>query len=414
MLKSIELRNWRSIQSQTIRLGPVNLLIGPNAAGKSNVIDALRLLAEAAQADLETAVTRRGGLESVRFRDAQDKRVSIAIVYSVPDPGTRPGQLLMRYNLTISQGKTDGRPVVAAEELQVRRAGRASSRRLLFRSRRGKGTALRDVKTEQYEDFDTGDPGVLALKALGFLSTFPQIRALREFIEGWQFLSVDLGAIREPHRDERATRLDGRAANLANVLRTLRNSDPSGLERILDNLRDLLHHVTGVETSVEHGRVMLLLTEQPFKVPFDTLAVSDGTLRLLALLTALETMPEHGLLCIEEPEHGLHPLIFGPLLDVLREYCPPQETRQALLTTHSPDLIDTAAPNEVQVVERNAVGATEMRRLPKQQLRKWLRDFRLGELWRMRQIGGVPECSPSLQSTLAHLDNSPCVAAVQQ
>jgi predicted ATPase len=385
MLKSIELRNWRSIQSQTIRLGPVNLLIGPNAAGKSNVIDALRLLAEAAQADLETAVTRRGGLESVRFRDAQDKRVSIAIVYSVPGP------LLMRYSLTISQDKTDDRPVVAAEELQVRRSGRASSGRLLFRSRRGKGTALRDVKTEQYEDFDTGDPGVLALKALGFLATFPQIRDLREFIEGWQFLNVDLGAIREPHRDERATRLDGRAANLASVLRTLRNSDPSGLERILDNLRDLLHHVTSVDTSVEHGRVMLLLTEHPFDTPFDTLAVSDGTLRLLALLTALETMPEHGILCIEEPEHGLHPLVFGPLLDVLREYCPPHETRQVLLTTHSPDLIDAAKPNEVVVVERDAAGATEFRRLPKQQLRKWLRDFRLGELWRMRQIGGVPE-----------------------
>lgn len=391
MLKSIELRNWRSIQSQTIRLGPVNLLIGPNAAGKSNVIDALRLLAEAAQADLETAVTRRGGLESVRFRDAQDKRVSIAIVYSVPDPGTRPGPLLMRYNLTISQGKTDGRPVVAAEELQVRRSGRASSRRLLFRSRRGKGTALRDVKTEQYEDFDTGDPGVLALKALGFLATFPQIRDLREFIEGWQFLNVDLGAIREPHRDERAKRLDGRAANLANVLRTLRAYDLQRLEVILNNLRDLLHHVTSIDTSVEHGRVMLLLTERPFEAPFDTLAVSDGTLRLLALLTALETMPEHGILCIEEPEHGLHPLVFGPLLDVLREYCPPQETRQMLLTTHSPDLIDAAEPDEVQVVERNAAGATEFRRLPKQQLRKWLRDFRLGELWRMRQIGGVPE-----------------------
>jgi predicted ATPase len=148
--------------------------------------------------------------------------------------------------------------------------------------------------------------------------------------------------------------------------------------------------VSGIQTSVEHGRVLLYLIEQPFDAPFDTLAISDGTLRLLALLTALETMPEHGLLCIEEPEHGLHPLVFGALLDIVREYCPPDGTRQVLLTTHSPDLVDAATPDEVLVVERDGGGATEFRRLSAKKLHRWLRDFRLGELWRMRQIGGVP------------------------
>jgi predicted ATPase len=391
VLKRVEFHNWRSIQNQQVELEPINLLIGPNAAGKSNVIDALRLLAESVQADLETAVTRRGGLESLRFRGATDDRITIAIDYFVPDPSAPFSKSDMRYSLTIAQDEPGGRPAVAEEELRVKvRRDEPGTQKLWFRSRLGKGRALRDVKTNQREDFDTGDPGILALRALGFLATFPRIRTLREFIEGWQFLSVDLRAIREPRRDERATRLDGRATNLANVLRSLRVSDPARLDRILSNLRDLLHHVAGVDTSVEHGRVLLLLTERPFDVPFDALAVSDGTLRLLALLTALETMPEHGLLCIEEPEHGLHPLVFGPLLDVVREYCPPDGTRQVLLTTHSPDVIDAAGPDEVLVVERNVAGATEFKRLPAQQLRKWLQEFRLGELWRMRQIGGVP------------------------
>lgn len=391
MLKRVEFHNWRSIQDQQVELHPINLFIGPNAAGKSNVIDALRLLAESVQADLETAVTRRGGLESVRFRGATDEQIAIAMDYFVPDPGAPFSKSDMHYSLTIAQAPASGRPAVAEEELRVKvRRDEPGTQKVWFRSQWGKGRALRDIKTNKREDFDTGDPGVLALKALGFLATFPRIRALREFIEGWQFLSVDLGAIREPRRDERATRLDGRAANLVNILRTLRASDNPRLERILDNLRDLLRHVTGVDTSVEHGRVLLLLTEWPFNTPFDALAVSDGTLRLLALLTALETMPEHGLLCIEEPEHGLHPLIFGPLLDVLREYCPPEGPRQALLTTHSPDLIDAAKPDEVLVVERNAAGATGFQHLPQPRLGKWLQEFRLGELWRMRQIGGVP------------------------
>jgi predicted ATPase len=101
-------------------------------------------------------------------------------------------------------------------------------------------------------------------------------------------------------------------------------------------------------------------------------------------------MPTHGLLCIEEPEHGLHPLVFGPLLDTLREYCPPGGTRQVVLSTHSPDLVDAAGPEEVLVVERNKAGSTEFRYLSASQLDRWLQDFRLGELWRMRQIGGVP------------------------
>lgn len=391
MLKRIEFQNWRSIQNQRVGLGPVNLLIGPNAAGKSNVVDALRLLSESVQSDLETAVTRRGGVESIRFRGAQSDRITIAIDYFVPDPSAPYSRSDMRYALTIAQDPQTGRPVAAEEELRVKvRRDEPGTQRLWFRASWGKGSALRDLRTGQREEFDTGDPGVLALKALGFLATFPRIRALREFIEGWLFLSVDLGAIREPRRDERAMRLDGRASNLANVLRTWRTSAPERLERVLENLRDLLRHVTRVETSVEHGRVLLLLTERPFDVPFDALASSDGTLRLLAILTALETMPEHGLLCIEEPEHGLHPLLFGPLLDVIREYCPPDGTRQVLLTTHSPDMVDAAEPDEVIVVERDAAGATRFRPLRGRELQKWLQDFRLGELWRMRQIGGVP------------------------
>jgi len=171
------------------------------------------------------------------------------------------------------------------------------------------------------------------------------------------------------------------------VLRTLQTTEPIALEHIIDNLRSLLSHIDSLDIYTEHGLALFNLIEQPFNVAFDPFTISDGTLRLLALLTAFETMPESGLLCIEEPEHGLHPLLFGPLLDIMREYCPP---RQIILTTHSPDLIDAACPAEVLIVERGATGATEVHHLEENSLTQWLQDFRLGELWRMRQIGGVP------------------------
>jgi len=61
-----------------------------------------------------------------------------------------------------------------------------------------------------------------------------------------------------------------------------------------------------------------------------------------------------------------------------------------LLTTHSPDLIDAAQPGEVITVERGGDGASMFDELDSPELKKWLKDFRLGELWRMRQLGGVP------------------------
>ncbi|MBI2369124.1 MAG: AAA family ATPase [Deltaproteobacteria bacterium] len=367
----------------------MRLLIGPNAAGKSNLIDALRLLHEAVDSDMETAVTRRGGLKGVVFLGANEQSFDIALEYFVPDPTAPHSRSDMSYLVRVAE--KEGRPGLALEELRIKRnRNEPGAPKLWFRAEWGRGEALRDPGSERREAFETGDPGVVALKALGFLDAYPRIRALRTFIEGWQFLSVDLVSIREPQRDERATVLDSDAANLVNVLRTLQASDKQRHKQILDDVQSLLPYVEGITTPVERGLITLFMQERGFTDPLEALALSDGTLRLLAIITALETMSEHGLLCIEEPEHGLHPLLLGLLLDLFRERCPKSGSKQVLVTTHSPDLVDAAEIEEVLPVERDTKGTTQLLELDPAKTRKWLRDFRLGELWRMRQIGGVP------------------------
>jgi predicted ATPase len=389
MIRNLTVKRYRSLADVTLAFGTVRLLIGPNAAGKSNLIDALRLLAEAVRSDMETAATRRGGLRGVVFLGAKEQSFAVGLEYFVPDPSAPHSRSDMSYLVQVAE--REGRPGVAREELRIKvNRNERGAPRLWLRAEWGRGEALRDPAGERREDFETGDPGVLALKALGFLDAYPRIRALRTFIEGWQFLAVDLGRVREPRRDERAIVLAGDASNLANVLRTLAASDPARYKRILDDVQSLLKHVEEVKTQVERGRVSLLMRERGFADPLEALALSDGTLRLLAVVTALETMPEHGLLCIEEPEHGLHPLLFGPLLDLFRERCPAGGSKQVLVTTHSPDLVDAGEIEEVLPVERDAKGATVLRYLDPEKTRKWVEDFRLGELWRMRQLGGVP------------------------
>lgn len=387
MIRRVGVRGYKSLRNVIFEMRPVRILIGPNAAGKSNLIDALRLLSEAVKSDMETAVSRRGGMSTVTFLSSPEKAFSLILEYFVPDPAAPRSRSDMTYFIKVAD--QDGRPGVMEEELQIKRnRNEPGAPKLWFRAEWGKGQALRDASQDTREPFDTGDPGVLALKALGFLEAYPRIRALRTFIEGWQFLTVDMKGIREPRRDERALRLSDDATNLANVLRTLQGSETYRI--ILENLRSLLDYVKEMTTDLDRGRVLLLLHEKTFRDPIEALALSDGTLRLLAILTALETMSTHGLLCIEEPEHGLHPLLFGPFLDLVRERCPQGSSRQVLLTTHSPDLVDAAEPSEIVPVERDSEGATALVPLDPQQLEKWLKSFRLGELWRMRQIGGVP------------------------
>jgi predicted ATPase len=389
MIRDIRIVRFRSLADARLGLGPLRLLIGPNAAGKSNFIDALRLLAEAVRTDVETAVSRRGGLERIVFLGASERSFELSVDYFVPDPTAPASRSDMSYLIRVSE--RDGRAGVALEELQIKRnRNERGAPKLWFRAEWGKGAALRDPASNNREAFDTGDPGVLALRALGFLDAYPRIRALRNFIESWQFLSVNLDRIREPRRDERATILEPDAGNLANVLRTLEANDSSRYSRVLDDVQRLLRHVRSLSTRVERGRVELQVQEFGFDTPFEPVSLSDGTLRLLAIVTALETMPNHGLLCIEEPEHGLHPLLFGPLLDLIRERCPSSGRKQALLTTHSPDLLDVADLDEVVPIERAESGATRVLKLDRTRTAEWLQEFRLGELWRMRQIGAVP------------------------
>jgi len=390
MIKRISFEGFKSLAHSEIEPGPVTLLIGQNAAGKSNVVDGLRILAEAVASDMETAVSRRGGIEAVVFRNTHPVRFAMELDYFVPDPSAPYSRSDMRYRVEVGDGQN--RAVVLREELRVKRArGKPGALKVWFTAERGKGRAVVDPEKRVEIDFDTGDPGVLVLKALGFLASYPRIRALRTFIEGWQFMQVNLNAIRTPRRDERTAALAPDASNLVNVLRTLSNTGRTDVVAdIVTDLKNLLSFVNAVDTSVDRGLVQLLLKERYFDVDIDPLCTSDGTLRLLALVTALHLMPEHGLLVVEEPEHGLHPLLFGPMLDLVRERCPKGGGRQVLVTTHSPDLLDAAETDEVVIVDRGEDGSTRLSRLEPAKLNEWRQDFRLGELWRMRQIGGVP------------------------
>jgi predicted ATPase len=131
--------------------------------------------------------------------------------------------------------------------------------------------------------------------------------------------------------------------------------------------------------------VQVFLHEGDIAIPATRL--SDGTLRYLCLLAILCDPEPPPLICIEEPELGLHPDILPKLADLLKEA---SERTQLIVTTHSDILVDamTETPEAVVVCSKEN-GATKMDRLNRDDLKEWLEKYRLGQLWIEGKIGGT-------------------------
>ena len=218
---------------------------------------------------------------------------------------------------------------------------------------------------------------------------YPEITYLAESYEKcriyreWTFGRKTV--LREPQQaDMRNDRLEEDFSNLGLFLSRLRKT-PKAKKAMLEGLSDLYEGLTDFEPFVEGGSVQVIFTEGDFSIPATRL--SDGTLRYLCLLAILCDPTPPPLICIEEPELGLHPDILPKLADLL---VAASERTQLIVTTHSDILVDamTERPETVVVCEKHD-GRTEMRRLKKDELAKWLDKYRLGQLWTKGQLGGT-------------------------
>jgi predicted ATPase len=154
--------------------------------------------------------------------------------------------------------------------------------------------------------------------------------------------------------------------------------------RLLENLRELYDGIEDYDVSVEGGTVQVFFHESGFAIPATRL--SDGTLRYLCLLAILCHPSPPPLVCIEEPELGLHPDILPTIARLLQEA---SARTQLVVTTHSDILVDafSETPESVVVCEKHE-GRTSMNRLDSKKLSRWLDKYRLGELWTKGEIGG--------------------------
>lgn len=370
-LLSIRLENVLSFgpDTQPLELENLNILVGPNASGKSNLIEALALMRAApvspavSDRDLRGVISRGGGVSEWVWKGRKAKSASIDLLLRVP-----VGLLPLRHVLAFEASHqgfrlTDERieqPFPRKEDQPFsyqRFSPEYSDRSILSR--------LRDSRS--YPE-------------ITFLSeTYENIRIYREWAFGRNTV------FREPQKaDLRNDRLEEDFSNLGLFLSRLRRT-PKAKTAILNGLQDLYEGVVDFEPVVEGGTVQVFFTEGDFSVPATRL--SDGTLRYLCLLAILCDPDPPPLICIEEPELGLHPDILPRLADLLIQA---SERTQLIVTTHSDILVDamTEHPEMVVVCEKHE-GKTQMHRLKKEELKDWLTKYRLGELWIRGKVGGT-------------------------
>lgn len=388
LLQSIRIQNLLSFGTEGVQLDlqPLNVLIGPNASGKSNLLDALSLL-QAAPRDLRQP-TRQDGVEAWLWKGAREVRP--AELQAIVCRSDHPGGLDYRLTFGVAAQRFE-----LLEESISETPGASGEVYYRFHGGRAEVTAVtektpgRIVRSKRELAPDSLKPGQSVLSQLREPFIYPELTYLaRCFGEMRLYREAGLGreaANRLPQRtDAPGGWLEEDSSNLAVVVSELQ-SDTAAYDAILQRLQDLYPRVEAVYSGLSGNRLQVFVRERGIRQAIPATRLSDGTIRFLCLLVVLCHPNPPPFVAIEEPELGMHPDIIQVIAELLVEA---SRRTQLLVTTHSDLLISqfTEQPEVVVVCDQGPDG-TYLRRLGPGLLGEG--NLSLGEQWLKGQIGGT-------------------------
>jgi predicted ATPase len=394
VVQSIRIQNFLSFGTDGLPLEvrPLNVLIGPNGSGKSNLIEIFGLLQSTGR-DLLEPIRSGGGItewlwkgSSERKRRVSGANAPTASIEIVVRPVTRPK--LLRYKLALSQAG----PTLEIIDERIEDETQNSERKrphLYYGYEHGRPVVSAKGR-KRILNIEDVNPKQSILSQLKDPDQYPEITYLGQTLSKFAFYrDWEFGINSEPRQihtpDQQSEYLEEDASNLALVLSRMKN-DPATKVRLIQFLKEFYQEAQDINISIKEGLIDLRLEERSgFTTP--AVRISDGTLRWLSLLAVLLNPTPPPLVCIEEPELGLHPDIIPTLARLLIEA---SQRMQIIITTHSDALIEelTETPESVIVCEKQN-DATVLRRLQQKELSKWLNEYSLGQLWRKGEIGGT-------------------------
>ncbi len=388
-LKSLRVDSLLSFApgTSTIDLLPLNVLIGPNASGKSNLIEAVELL-RSTPIGFVSVIRDGGGVREWMWKGDSFKTATIdAHLY-------RGGKSDLRYRLEFAAA--GDRVEITDEALEEADKHKNGAKDVYFYYRFQKGHPVLNVASDDgkrverklQRDSLVPDASVLSQRKEPDLypelawaaNSFSRIQTFRE----WSFGRY--AAVRQPQPATSPTDvLAPDASNLGLILNQIEHSREA--KKFHDLLKRFLPRFERMSTLTQGGTIQFFLHEDDLKTPVPATRLSDGTIRFLAMSAVLLQPNPPPLICIEEPELGLHPDALSIVADLLVDA---SQRTQLIVTTHSDALLSylTLEPESVLVCEN--IGGTQVRRLKADDLKSWLEKYRLGEVWRMGAFGGNP------------------------
>lgn len=360
-LEKLTIRNFKSIREQILKLGSLNVFIGGNGSGKSNLIEVFRFLREIVDQNLGRYTATKGGADALlHFGRKVSPAMTIGLEFGAGDTSNAYEVIL------------NGTP---ADELIVARETSYFHERKRF--------------NKPFDNPISSGAKESKLKTDGHISA-RQVTHDLESYRVYHFHDTSESAPMRGTSDVDDNRiLRSQAENLAAFLYWLQEKHPAHMANIQETVRQIAPFFDRFRLAplkLNPSKIRLEWQEKGTDTYFNASALSDGTLRFICLATLLMQPTLPPLLLLDEPELGLHPAAITLLAALLDSA---SSRTQVIIATQSVTLVNQFEPAKVWTVDREGHESV-FRHLSEEQMTGWLDDYALGDLWEKNVLGARP------------------------
>lgn len=359
MIRRATITHYKSVSEATLEFGPLNVIVGTNGVGKSNIVDALYFLHDAIMEDLDTAITRRHGITSIRqYSKYRPFHIGIDIeVQNKQGEGRYRvilGSTRGSYKVIDELGEWFGSSPIFFGEGEVANGDRPMHSRFT----RGEDghidfTTEHNIPKSELSPRITVPSSELAATTIAgpsFSIMSYLLQPLTQAITSFTTYSIYPNTLREPRVVSRQEQLSADGSNLASILKQI-NRDQDSKDSMISALKIVLPELSDIQVRSAGGYyvpVVKVGTEGDGHF-FNMSQISDGTLRVLGLLTSFYQPHAPNIIALEEPEQMINPGLLPVIVDAASEFLssPRHSHRQVFITTHSPSLLDLVEPESI-------------------------------------------------------------------
>lgn len=364
MIQKITVEGYKSIKSQTVELLPINLLIGGNGIGKSNFISVFTLIRNLYEQNLQHYVLVKGGADALLYMGKKETN-HICFDLFFAESGKEAHN---RFIVNLKEAQDS----LFIERIETAFRNESVWHKQLYETNKQESSFKSDLKID------------LAGQAYYVNSL------LREF-EVYHFHDTgDRSPMKGKCNVDDNVSLKNDGSNIAAFLYYLKEKYPKHFMRIEKTVASVSPFFEGFSLMPNRLNEQMIQLEWKQRGAVDTYfnayQLSDGTLRFICLATLLLQPNLPKTIIIDEPELGLHPVAVNKLASLIKKA---SVEAQVIVSTQSVNLVDNFNPEDIIVVDRKD-NASVFNRLDADNLRTWLEDYSLGEIWEKNVIGGQP------------------------